>query len=186
MPDEPAPDDAAGLRAANARLRAVVEARAGEIEVLRAGLDAERELRRRLELRVAELERRLSMDSTDSGTPSSKERIGAKEARRARQQSERVRSKDRKRGGQPGHQGKGLKRDPDPGEAKTAETAAECRNCRAGLDGADAVEPRWAQAVDVEILRKVTEYLLPGLACGCCGTVTFAGPPPGLHAGAVS
>jgi hypothetical protein len=32
---------------------------------------------------VAELERRLSMDSTDSGTPSSQERIGAKEARRA-------------------------------------------------------------------------------------------------------
>jgi NAD(P)-dependent dehydrogenase (short-subunit alcohol dehydrogenase family) len=37
----------------------------------------------RVELRVAELERRLRMDSTDSGTPSSRERIGAKEARRA-------------------------------------------------------------------------------------------------------
>ena len=32
-------------------------------------MDAERELRRRLELRLAELGRRLSMDSTDSGTP---------------------------------------------------------------------------------------------------------------------
>jgi hypothetical protein len=31
----------------------------------------------------------------------------------------------------------------------------------------------------------VTEYLLPGLACGGCGAVTFAEPPPGLHAGAV-
>ena len=90
------------------RLRAVVEAKDEEIGVLRGELAAERELRRRLELRLAELERRLSMDSTDSGTPSSKERIGAKEARRARQQSERERSKDRKRGGQPGHQGKGL------------------------------------------------------------------------------
>ena len=37
-------------------------------------------------MRVAELERRLRMDSTDSGTPSSRERIGAKEARRARRQ----------------------------------------------------------------------------------------------------
>ena len=83
MPDEPVPDDAAGLRAANARLRAVVTERAAEIEGLRAGLEAERELRRRLELRLAELERRLGMDSTDSGTPSSKERIGAKEARKA-------------------------------------------------------------------------------------------------------
>ncbi len=31
MPDEPVPDDAAGLRAANARLRAVVESQAAEI-----------------------------------------------------------------------------------------------------------------------------------------------------------
>ena len=98
MPDEPLPDDAAGLRAANARLRAVVEARAAEIAGLRAELDGERELRRRMELRLAELERRLGMDSSDSGTPSSKERIGAKEARRARQQSERERRKDRKPG----------------------------------------------------------------------------------------
>ena len=185
MPDEPVPDDAAGLRAANARLRAVVAERAAEIEGLRAGLEAERELRRRLELRLAELERRLGMDSTDSGTPSSKERIGAKEARKARQQSERERSKDRKRGGQPGHQGKGLTRDPDPDDSQTADPPAECRSCRTSLDGAEAVEPRWAQVIDIEILRKVTEYLLPGLACGGCGAVTFAEPPPGLHAGAV-
>jgi transposase len=38
----------------------------------------------------------------------------------------------------------------------------------------------------VEIARKVTEWLLPGLCCPCCGTVTFAEPPPGLRAGAVS
>jgi transposase len=32
----------------------------------------------------------------------------------------------------------------------------------------------------------VTEWLLPGRACPCCGQVTFAAPPPGLHAGSVS
>jgi hypothetical protein len=47
------------------------------------------------------------------------------------------------------------------------------------------VEPRWAQVIDTGILRKVTEWLLPGLSCGGCGTVTFADPPPALHAGAV-
>jgi transposase len=186
VPDEPVPDDAAGLRAANAGLRSVVEARDAENALLRAELDAARERERRLELRLAELERRLGMDSTDSGTPSSKERTGAREARRARQQSERERRKDRKRGGQPGHQGKGLERDPDPGEAKTARPPAECRSCRAALDGAEPAEPRWAQVIDVEIVRKVTEWLLPGLACPCCGAVTFAAPPPGAHAGAVS
>ena len=182
------------------RLRAAVEARDAENAALRAGLEkvlarldaavaevaAERELRQRLELKVAELERRLSMDSTDSGTPSSKERIGAKEARRARQQSERERREGRKRGGQPGHQGKGLRRDPDPDERKDAEPPAECRRCTAGLDGAEAVDPRWAQVIDVEVIRKVTEWLLPGLVCPCCGTVTFADPPPGAHAGSVS
>jgi transposase len=48
------------------------------------------------------------------------------------------------------------------------------------------VEPRWAQVIDVEIRRKVTGWALPGRSCPCCGTVTFAGPPAGLHAGAVS
>ena len=186
MPDESLPVDAAGLRAANAGLRAVVEAKDAENALLRAELDAVRERERRLELRLAELERRLGMDSTDSGTPSSKERIGAREARRARQESERERRKDRKRGGQPGHRGKGLERDPDPGESKTAGPPAECRSCRAALDGAEAAGSRWAQVVDAEIVRTVTEWLLPGRACPCCGTVTFAAPPPGAHAGAVS
>ena len=191
MPDESVPAGEARLRAANAQLRSVVEAKDAEISGLRLELDALREVARRLELRLAELERRLNMDSSDSGTPSSKEGIGAKAARKARekkdrQESERERDKNRKRGGQPGHQGKGPKRDPDPNERKTAEPPAECRSCRASLDGADAAEPRWAQVIDIEILRKVTEVLLPGLACGDCGTVTHAAPPPGFHAGAVA
>ena len=86
------------------RLRAVVAAKDAENQVLRAELDAARERERRLGLRLAELERRLRMDSTDSGTPASKEPIGAGERRRAeRQESERERRKDRRRGGQPGH-----------------------------------------------------------------------------------
>jgi transposase len=186
MSDEPG---AAGeqQRELLSRLRAVVDAKDAENAVLRQELDAERELRRRLELRIAELERRLGMDSSDSGTPSSKERIGAKEARRARrQESERDRRKDRSRGGQPGHPGKGLQRDPDPGQRKDAEPPAQCRRCRAALEGAVAAEPGWAQVWDVEVVKTVTEWALPGLTCPCCGTVTIADPPPGAHAGSVS
>jgi hypothetical protein len=186
VPDEPVPDDAAGLRAANARLRAVVEAKGEQVAALTAALDAAAERERRLELRLAELERRLGMDSSDSGTPSSKERIGAKEARRARQQSERERSRDRKRGGQPGHQGKGLKRDPEPGKREDAAPPAECRSCQAPLDGAEPAGSRWAQVIDVEFVRTVTEWALPGLSCLCCGAVTFAEPPAGAHQGPVS
>src|ERR1017187_10018644 len=98
-------------------LRAEVAAQRGELTAQQAELGAERELRRRLELRVAELERQLRIDSSDSGTPTSKERIGAREKRRAerkaRDTSERERRKDRKPGGQPGHPGMGLTRDPD-------------------------------------------------------------------------
>lgn len=109
VPEEPGPAvEIAGQRELLAGRRAVVEAKDAEIAALRRELDAERELRRQLEPRLAELERRLSMDSSDSGTPSSREPIGAREARRARQQSERSRRRDRKRGGQPGHQGRGL------------------------------------------------------------------------------
>jgi transposase len=189
--DEPdLPAGGGEQRELRARLRAVVEAKDAENTMLRAELGAALERNRRLELRVAELERRLSQDSTDSGTPNSKESIGAKEKRKAqrreRQSSERERSKDRKRGGQPGHPGRGLVRDPDPDETREAEPPAQCRRCKAGLAGAAAADPRWAQVIDVEVIRKVTEYLLPGLVCPCCGTVTFAGPPAGAHAGAVS
>jgi hypothetical protein len=181
---------AGGQRELLARLRAVIEAKDAEIAVLRAELDAALERYRRLELRVAELERRLGQDSTDSGTPTSKESIGAKERRKAgrrrRQESERERRGDRKRGGQTGHQGKGLARDPDPDETKEAGAPAECRSCKAPLGGAVATGLRWAQVVDVDVIRKVTEWLLPGLECRCCGTVTFAEPPPGAHAGSVS
>jgi transposase len=180
------------------RLRGVVAARDEEISVLEAQvramvsrLGAAVEHIRRQDLRIAELERRLGMDSSDSGTPSSKEGIGAKAARKARekkdrQSSERERSKGRKRGGQPGHQGKGLRRDPDPDDTQTAEPPAECRSCHGSLDGAGTVAPRWAQVTDIEIVRTVTEVLLPGLACGGCGTVTYAAPPPGYHPGCVS
>ena len=190
MSDVPDPCAGAGeQRELLARLRAVIEAKDAENAVLRAELDAALERYRRLELRVAELERRLGQDSTDSGTPASKESIGARERRKAgrrRQESERERRKDRKRGGQPGHQGKGLAREPDPDEMKEAGPPAECRSCRAALDGAAAAGSRWAQVIDVEVIRKVTEWLLPGLECPCCGTVTFAEPPPGAHAGSVS
>lgn len=121
---EPDPPGAPGdQRVLVARLRAVAEAKDAELAalraevavVLRADLEAGRELARRLELRIAELERRLRRDSSDSGMPTSKEPIGAKERRQAvrreRAVSERERRKDRKPGGQPGHPGRGLSRD---------------------------------------------------------------------------
>jgi hypothetical protein len=71
-PVSPIPAPPPGCRAA----AAVIEAKDAKNAALRAGLaglvaelEAERELVRRLELRVAELERWLRMDSSDSGRP---------------------------------------------------------------------------------------------------------------------
>jgi hypothetical protein len=58
-------------------------------------------------------------------------------------------------------------------EAKDAENAGRV----ASLDGGAAAGSRWAQVIDVELIREVTEWAPPGLSCPCCERVTFAGPP---------
>lgn len=117
----------------------MIEAADAENAVLWAELEAQRERYRGLELRVAELERLLGQDSTISGTPPSKNPIGARRQRRAerakeRHSSERERRKDRKRGGQPGHPGAGLGRDPDTDERAQVPPSMQCSRCRTGLD----------------------------------------------------
>src|SRR5260370_1611512 len=178
------------IRELLSQLRAVIEAKDTEIVVLRAELDAERELRRRLELKVAEVEGLVGSDSRTSGTPSSRESIKARERRKAerkaRQSSERERRGDRKRGGQPGHAGAGLSRDLAPDKREELPPPAECSRCGAGLEGAERAGTWWSQVWDVTITKFVTEYLLPLLACPCCGKVNAAQPPPWAHPGSIS
>ena len=83
MPGVPVPDDAAGLRAANARLRELLAERDAEIAVLRGHLDEltalqteAGELRQRaagLEAQVADLAARLGQNSRNSSRPPSSE-----------------------------------------------------------------------------------------------------------------
>ena len=152
MPDEPLPDDAAGLRAANARLRGrwwrrrtrrsrgcgTGWTRSGSCSggwscgwrSWSAGWGWTAAIRGRL-LR---------------GSGSGRGRRGGR-----RQQSERERRKDRRPGGQPGHQGKGLASGSRSRvSGRTRGPPAECRRCGAGLGGAEpSGEPRWAQVIDV-------------------------------------
>ena len=114
MSDEPGvPAGGGDQRELVARLRAVIEAKDAENAVLRAELEAQRERYRRLELRVAELERRLGSDSTTSGTPPSKDPIGARERRKAerkaRQSSERERRRTAGAAGSRGIPGRGCR-----------------------------------------------------------------------------
>jgi hypothetical protein len=175
----------AALRAANARLRAVVEAKDTEIAALRVALEAgqarQAEVIRRLELRVAELERRAGMDSSNSSTPPSKEQLAAKARQRAaRRASLRERSPKRRPGGQPGHPGSGLEPERDPDRTEQADPPAECRSCGTGLAGAEPAGRGWGQVWDLPPVRlEKVHWLLPKLRCGACGTVTTADPPGG-------
>jgi hypothetical protein len=170
--------------ATNARLRRVIE---GMAERHEAELAAERAERRRLELEVADLRRRVGMDSTNSSTPPSKEPIGAREKRRAerRQASERVRSKEKKPGGQPGHPGAGPRREVAPDRSVPVDPPVECSSCGEGLAGAAVLPDGWAQVWDLldPVLEKV-EWVLPRRRCVCCRKVTTASVPGVRHAAA--
>lgn len=170
------------LRAANARLRQVIEDKDVEIAALRVA-------QRRLELRLAELERRLSMDSSNSGTPSSKESIAAKAKRKAeRQRSLRERSKDRKPGAQRGHRGSGLEpaRGDEIDDTQRAEPPVECSGCGADLADGSPAGRTWGQVWDIPpITPTKVHWLLPKVRCACCDKVTTAAPPFG-RAGTVT
>ncbi|TCJ30466.1 IS66 family transposase [Parafrankia sp. BMG5.11] len=164
------------LAETNGRLRRVIQDMAERHEV---ELAAERAARERLELQVAELARRVGMDSSNSSTPPSKEPLAAKEKRKAtRAASQRVRSKDRKPGGQPGRDGARLAPADDPDRTETAVPPAECSSCRADLSGGRDAGAGWAQVWDLlpAVLEKV-HWVLPRRRCGCCGKVTTASVP---------
>lgn len=179
MSDVPAAELLERLVRENARLQDLLAARDAENAELRAVVGA-------LTLRVAELERQLRSGSDDSGTPTSKESIAAKARRKAQRKarredkggSSRQRSADRSRGGQPGHPGHGLVRDPDPQHRAQVDPPAQCRGCGGELAEAGDAGTAWSQAWDVKVIRWRTEYLLPRRHCRC-GTTTTACPPGG-------
>ena len=132
-------------------------------------------------MRVAELERRVRMDSGNSSTPPSKEPLAAKARRKAAlRASQRERSADRKPGGQPGHEGSGLNRERNPDRTEQADPPAECRSCGAGLAGGEPAGRGWGQVWDIPPVRlEKVHWLLPRLRCAGCGKVTCADPPHG-------
>ena len=192
MSDVPTVELVEQLRRANAGLREVLTARDAESAELRAENAELRALVRALGLQVAELQRRLGSGSDDSGTPTSKESIEAKARRKAERQarqqqeqeqeqrggSSRQRSKDKSRGGQPGHPGHGPRRDPDPSQRLPVDPPAQCRGCGDDLTGASDAGTAWSQIWDVKIIPWRTEYLLPRRRCACTVT-TVARPPDG-------
>jgi transposase len=159
------------LAALVTQLTALLEQANTQIEALRA--------------EVAALKSKAGKDSTNSSVPPSQDPIAAKAKRKAAT-SQRVRSKDRKRGGQPGREGSGLIPAAQPDHSEWVEPAGECGGCGADLAAGMDAGASWAQVWDIEpiVLEKV-HYVLPRRRCTCCGRRTTATPPFG-QAGTVA
>lgn len=165
-----------------AGLVAVLAGRVDGLEAENTGLRAE----------IAELRRRLGMNSGNSSTPPSKDPIAAKAERKAKRsadRSSRERSKDRKPGGQPGHKGAGLMPAAVPDRTESAEVPAQCRGCGADLadpaTGASDAIAAWAQVWDIlPVVMEKVHWQLPRRRCGCCQKATTADAPH-VQAGSV-
>jgi transposase len=128
-----------------------------------------------LAARVAELERRLGKDSSNSSKPPSSDAPFAKPAPK---RSSRTRS-GRRPGKQDGTPGSTLKRVEDPDETFRRDPAV-CCGCGDSLAGAPIFDERSHQVFDVPPpppRPKVTEYQIVSRTCTGCGTTTVGDTP---------
>ena len=124
-----------------------------------------------LEARVAELERRLGLNSTNSSKPPSSDGPHVKRP------PAKPKSK-KKRGGQPGH-AKRVRATLPPTEVVPCLPAC-CSGCGGELAGTDA-SPELFQYVDVPPIQPtVVHYLLHELTCAGCGAATRGKLPPSV------
>jgi transposase len=131
----------------------------------------------RLEGRIADLEARLKLNSTNSSRPPSSDPPSVKRAP-PREPS------GKKRGGQPGHRRhQRALVPPEQVQAAVDHLPESCRRCGGPLGGHD-LEPRRHQVAEIPPFRPVvTEHRLHRRSCPRCGVVTRAGLPDDVPRG---
>src|SRR5438445_8725966 len=131
-----------------------------------------------LRAQIAELERRLGLNSSNSGKPPSSD--GLKKP--ARMSSLRERS-GKKPGGQKGHKGETLRQVTDP-DAVVDHYPPACSMCGAGLDPETSVGHSARQVFDLPEPAPlvVTEHRAHDCQCAACGAKTRALFPDGVNA----
>ena len=132
-----------------------------------------------LQTRVAELERQLGLNSSNSGKPPSSDGLKKKPARTG---SLRERS-GKKSGGQKGHPGKTLCRTENP-DATIDHFPETCSGCGGDLTGAPATGHTARQVFDLPEPQPliVTEHRAHACLCGNCGAETRADFPEDVTA----
>ena len=141
-----------------------------------------REQNARFVERISALERRLGLNSRNSGQPPSSDGL-KKPAAERRTRSLRGKT-GRKPGGQAGHKGKTLCRTASPDRCEE-HVPSSCRGCGASLSSASPVgHPVARQVFDLPEPRplEVTEHRGHARRCGRCGEVTRAAFPAGVSA----
>jgi transposase len=131
---------------------------------------------------IRELQARLGLNSRNSSKPPSSDPPQAKRPRRSK-------GKGRKRGGQPGHEGKTRAWFPLDDVDKFVDVRPSHCGCCARPLGPEAyglLDPWRHQVVDLPpVSAFVTEYLMHGAVCGACGERTLASLPEGVMPWAV-
>jgi transposase len=155
-----------------ARLEAVIVALQAQNTALLAALAAR-------DARIAELERRLGLNSSNSGKPPSSDGLAKKPVRTG---SLRERS-GKKPGRQTGHPGKTLCRTENP-DATLDHFPDICSGCGAPLTGATATGHTARQVFDLPAPRPliVTEHRAHACRCAKCGIETRGAFPDGVTA----
>jgi transposase len=167
-PTEPDSPDAAPAGAPTlATLEAVIAAQQALIEELRA--------------RIAELERQLGLNSSNSGKPPSSD--GLKKQKKPPRVSSLRETSGKKPGGQQGHPGKTLSRVETP-DATVEHFPPACDGCGAALSKAMATGHIARQVFDLPEPRPlvVTEHRAHQCQCAACGRHTRAAFPEGVNA----
>ena len=130
----------------------------------------------KLEARIAELEKRLNKNSSNSSKPPSSDGFKRKP------KSLRPTHTGRKPGGQPGHPGQTLQPSPAPDLTEVI-TPDSCPHCRADLRDEAVVTVEKRQVFDLPPIRmQVTEYQAQSKLCPSCGRVISAPFPAGVRA----
>ena len=169
MPESPAdPDDAAGLRAANARLRELLAERDAEIGLLREAVAG-------LQSQVADLAAQVKANSRNSSKPPSSDGL-AKPAPKS------LRGRSGRRPGRPKGQPGATMELSDHPDKKVRHRPARCGCCGKSLKNAPVTAVERRQVIDIPPVKAVTtEHQMLTVKCGC-GCETKAQAPDGVTA----
>jgi transposase len=170
---------AAGLRAANARLRDLLADRdtlIGELQAQVAAIPGLQALVAQLQAQVADLTAQVRLNSKNSSKPPSSDGLGKPAPKSLRKKTGRGPGRPK---GQPG----ATMELTDHPDVVVRHEPGECAGCGAGLADAEQTGLERRQVTEIpQVKATVTEHQMIEKTCGCCGQATRAAAPDGVNA----